>query len=775
VPYGRRIPLEFRQRDGARDPYFPGDTLAMRPVNGFPLADDHTYCGLLTRRLKDRSGLPLQRDAAFGRALAEEASLAPLRSWLHGQPLAGEVVVATCFRTQDATAELQRIEEFLSHHPTGALYGVETGRSNPAFHEILARYRAPNFQSGTAPYVTSGGDVVFGPDGRPVVQRQEELRVRLIVPRDLAMPAKGWPVVLYSHGTGGDWASCLDILGDVVGRGLAMICIDQPFHGARGTGIDPAAVTFNLFNPAAARTNFRQGALDTSFLARMVADGRFDLAAGDAGVPSAARLDPGAVVQFGHSQGAITGTIALGADPRLDAAVLSAPAGVFGDVGFLQRPDQEILRFVLSIILGMPQDHVDAFHPVATLFQTVWDAADPVNYSPYWVGRDVLLTAGTEDPFSLVAAANAVAAAGGVPILQPLATPSAAHDLRGLTPVPLPVRDNLPGLGGERVTGGLHQRLGGDHFIAFSDKDTRALWRTFVHSLATTDPPVIGAGDQPPPGNPPPPPAHDSFSAAMPIDAMPFSTIAATRSASAEEGEPRPCGEVGATVWYEVTARDDVHVDLDTFGSDFDTVLAVYAGDTIGDLAPIACSDDATGRLSSRVIFEASAETTYRVQVGGFGGEYGRLVLSGQTFSLPPPPPPPPPPTALENDHFDDALVISSLPFSDVKFTEGAGVEPDEPQPCGEIGSTVWYRFTPQTITTVEVNTTGSGFDTVLAVYTGDAIDQLAVLDCIDDSGGTLQSQVVFEASAGSTYWIQAGGFAGQPGELRVQASSGEA
>ena len=778
--YGRRIPLDFRQQQAGDDPYLPGDTLMMRPVNGFPLADDHTYCALLTRRLADGDGRPLQRDTAFSRALVEDRALAPLFSWLRkgsGVP-AGEIAVATCFTTQKATDQLHRIESFLSGRATTGLYGIEVGEPNPAFLEVLARYRAPNFQSGARPYPTTGGDFVFDAGGQPVVQDEEELRVRLVVPRNQAMPATGWPVVLYSHGTGGDWSTCLEVAGDLVGRGLAMICIDQPFHGARGAGIDPAAVTFNILNPAAGRTNFRQGALDVSWLTRMVADGRFNLSASDTGPDGAVRLDPGTIVQFGHSQGAITGAIALGVEPQLGGGVLSASGGVFADVGLLQRPDQELLRFVLGIILGIPPGHLDAFHPVTTLFQTVWDAADPVNYAPYWTqpvsggrGKDVLMTAGTEDPFSPVDATNAVAAAGGVPLLEPVAFPSPAHELRGVTPQPLPVSGNVATGSGGSTTAGLRQVLGGDHFVAFQDKETRALWRGFVHSLATSDPPVLGAMPPAPPGDPPPPPPNDDFAAAV-ANAVPFVTLQTTRSAGLEPDEPRPCGEVGASVWHQITPIDDVHVRLETFGSDFDTVLAVYTGDTVDNLAPVACNDDAASGLTSAVVFEATAGVTYRIQAGGFQGEQGTLVLRGERLLLPPPPPPPPPSPSPGNDLLADAVLIEALPFGDAQSTDGAGVEPGEPQPCGQIGATVWYRFAPEGSTMLRVDTEGSDFDTVLAVYTGGAVDDLTVVGCNDDTDGTVQSRIVYEPTPGTTYWIQAGGFDGQAGELFINVDT---
>ena len=48
--------------------------------------------------------------------------------------------------------------------------------------------------------------VDWGSDGKPAPVRTESLRVAITVPEG-PMPAGGWPVVLYAHGTGGSYLS----------------------------------------------------------------------------------------------------------------------------------------------------------------------------------------------------------------------------------------------------------------------------------------------------------------------------------------------------------------------------------------------------------------------------------------------------------------------------------------------------------------------------------------------------------------------------------------
>ena len=96
------------------------------------------------------------------------------------------------------------------------------------------------------------------------------------------MPEGGWPVVHYMHGTGGDYESCRSIDSDILSRGMALLCIDQPLHGSRmpEEGVSELLLdfySFNFLNPGAGRNGFIQGAADTLVLTAMVAAGRFDI------------------------------------------------------------------------------------------------------------------------------------------------------------------------------------------------------------------------------------------------------------------------------------------------------------------------------------------------------------------------------------------------------------------------------------------------------------------------------------------------------------------
>jgi hypothetical protein len=103
------------------------------------------------------------------------------------------------------------------------------------------------------------------------------------------------------------------------------------------------------------------------------------------------------------------------------------------------------------------------------------------------------------------------------------------------------------------------------------------------------------------------------------------------------------------------------------------------------------------------------------------------------------------------NDDFANATVIGSLPFSTTEDTTQATWDPSDPSGCSSNGS-VWFAFRPPSNMTIQADTFGSDYDTVLSAWTGThgALDLVA---CNDDfSGG--QSRIVYQATGGTTYYF---------------------
>lgn len=123
---------------------------------------------------------------------------------------------------------------------------------------------------------------------------------------------------------------------------------------------------------------------------------------------------------------------------------------------------------------------------------------------------------------------------------------------------------------------------------------------------------------------------------------------------------------------------------------------------------------------------------------------------------------------APTNDDFSARTVISELPFTDAQETDDATEEPDEPRPtCVIITRSLWYELTPTTDGVLQADTFGSDYDTTLAVWTGDSFTNLSQEACDDDTGAGLESAAIFQATAGTTYFIQVGAWDdGEAGSL---------
>ena len=120
--------------------------------------------------------------------------------------------------------------------------------------------------------------------------------------------------------------------------------------------------------------------------------------------------------------------------------------------------------------------------------------------------------------------------------------------------------------------------------------------------------------------------ANDLCSGAIVITNACYTHTLSTLKASSF-GDPVPdCVDgFGHGVWYQFTAPVAGLLIVDTFGSDFDTGLAIYTG-SCDALTEVACDDDTDG-VTSQVTIPTMAGATYSILVGGYGSDAGNLVL----------------------------------------------------------------------------------------------------------------------------------------------------
>ncbi|HJQ31484.1 MAG TPA: DUF4214 domain-containing protein, partial [Pyrinomonadaceae bacterium] len=127
------------------------------------------------------------------------------------------------------------------------------------------------------------------------------------------------------------------------------------------------------------------------------------------------------------------------------------------------------------------------------------------------------------------------------------------------------------------------------------------------------------------------PPANDNFANALALGGASGIFNGSNNGATHEPGEPLHAFRLGgASVWFTWQAPSNGSTTITTAGSTFNTVLAVYTGDSLGGLTSVASNDDvnfATGESS--VTFNATAGTTYRIAVDGYAsGVTGDLKLN---------------------------------------------------------------------------------------------------------------------------------------------------
>jgi len=104
------------------------------------------------------------------------------------------------------------------------------------------------------------------------------------------------------------------------------------------------------------------------------------------------------------------------------------------------------------------------------------------------------------------------------------------------------------------------------------------------------------------------------------------------------------------------------------------------------------------------------------------------------------------PPTAKIPDN--GGVVFGDNTFGSVQFGEPvhAGVS--------SVANSVWWNWAPTNSGLYLVDTAGSSFDTVLAVYTGNVLTNLTLVASTNDVGTIAQGFVFVPASAGTTYRI---------------------
>jgi hypothetical protein len=211
----------------------------------------------------------------------------------------------------------------------------------------------------------------------------------------------------------------------------------------------------------------------------------------------------------------------------------------------------------------------------------------------------------------------------------------------------------------------------------------------------------------------------------------------------------------GPDTWYSFTPTCSGNAIIDTFGSDFDTVLSVHTGcPSIFGNNTLVCNDDASfpapNNLASLVTFNFTAGETYFVRIAGYNGASGLANVRPSFYYSHP------------NDVCSGAATITD--GTHVFGNCGAHTENTSvicPADAFIAHNDLWYSYTPASSGVHRIETCGTQFDTVLAVYQGCPGVGQSPIACDDDfgTGCALQAGVDVALSAGTNYRIRFGSF----------------
>ncbi|MBX3024959.1 hypothetical protein KF840_08630 [bacterium] len=493
------------------DPYLPGNALSVATIPGLVLPPSRRYAFVVRRGAGDATGAPLGVPLSMlqlraggtppgAHGAAARALYAPLWETLDRIGIArDEVAAATVFSVGDVVAAFAAQVTALAARDPVVIENVILDAVHPRFCELRGTVRMPQYQRGTPPFATLG-DFVVGADGLPIVQRIEDVPVVLTLPRQV-MPAGGYPLTLYFHGSGGVAAQVVD-RGPALSPGGEPVRGEGPAHVLAAHGIATAASALplnperlpgassraylNLLNLAAYPYTFRQGTIEQRLLldalGRLRIDAQTLVGCDGVGGDPAVRLRSDAIVVLGQSMGGQYANYFGALEPRVRAVIPTGSGGLWSLVVLeASVGDVDTRPLVGPVLLGTPAP-LTHLHPGMALLETAWEWAEPAVYAPR-IGsrplpghpaRAIYQPVGVDDPefpdpiYAAMAVASGTQEAGAP--LEPLLPAALAAVGRG-TVANYPVRDNVVAADGTPFTGVVAQYAGDgiliSHHIAF--------------------------------------------------------------------------------------------------------------------------------------------------------------------------------------------------------------------------------------------------------------------------------------------------------------------
>lgn len=532
----------YSTANSARTSYVCDNWLALERWHGYPLQPGRTYAVWLSIGIKATDGTPVQRSENLDAILSDTkptdpklasayAAYKPFRDFIKSggsrAPLNAasvlNVTVVTVGAIKDPMKALAAAVAAEAAPTTSkwvkCAVGVKSpcpqadddracGGDNASFDEYHALVSLPIFQAGFPQ-----GEPFASPDdgGNIAIQSpapREDVCLALTVPKGKTMPAAGWPIAIFAHGTGGSFRSHVaDDTAGVLAKAtpaFAVLGIDQVEHGPRRgkSSASPNHLFFNFENPNAARGNPLQGAADQLSLVRLVS--AFNLTAAQTG-GDAIKLDKNSIVFWGHSQGSTEGSLAMPYADGVKAVVLSGN-GASLKLALLTKTSPVNIAGALPFALQDPSlaaaDRPAEMHPVLSMLQQWIDPADPLHFAQAitrapemgHLPKHVFQTYGLGDTYAPPMTLREYAISGQLDRVAADPSATTPDDIDG-------AKDVAAGVSGNVTVAGVKYTLGvreygppandDGHFVAFDVPSANAdVVRFLSQGIGATPPPI---------------------------------------------------------------------------------------------------------------------------------------------------------------------------------------------------------------------------------------------------------------------------------------------
>lgn len=395
---GRRVPTHAQVLSA--DAWIPETLVAVAPIPGVILRPDTRHAAFMLRG--DALDPAPALEVALNGAGDFADDFAPLVAALPDHDLTvTDIAAATVFTTGDPVRALFELSEAVRAEHVATFSGwtvdPDDGADHPRFCELHGRMTVPDFLTGAPPYGTDGIFEIV--DGAPVMQGTTEVPVVLTLPLQ-AMPAGGFPLVVYLHGSGGVATQGVDrgrvpapgrraTKGEgpahvLAAEGFATISTALPLNPERG---GPNAFAYlNFQNLRMFRDVFRQGVFEQ----RLMLDALESLVIEPGVVEACAGLDrleaePGyrvnttPVFAMGQSMGGQYTNLLGAVEPRITAVVPTGAGGYWS--WFILFTDLLPAEPLLRGLLGA-SGALNEMHPGMHLLALAWEPAEPFVYMP---------------------------------------------------------------------------------------------------------------------------------------------------------------------------------------------------------------------------------------------------------------------------------------------------------------------------------------------------------------------------------------------------------